>query len=162
MRSLLLPLASALLFASAAAFAASPASPESKPAAPAPANDDGAASSSAFGAAAGPFLSATPYRSEHVACDQVVLTWPTASSAPLSGIGASSVTVRDEGGTSGLRFFVDRAHGGALLAVQTFRETAGVADATTLPGVPRVDYVGCSDGDTLGGIVLEWYDVKGE
>lgn len=158
MRSpLRLPLVAALVFASAAAFAAAP---ESKPASPAPAAsaDDGMPAS---GAAAGPFMTATPYKSEHVSCDRVVLTWPTASAGGLGGLGATSVTLRDEGGTSGLRFFVDRAHGGALLAVQTFREASGFADATTLPGVPRVDYVGCSDGETLGGIVLEWYDVNG-
>jgi hypothetical protein len=102
---------------------------------------------------------AKPYLSRRVACDKIQLVWMSPSGSIFNNA-ASVVVVEDGGGTSGVRFFVDREHG-TIVATQAWREPAGnVRGLTTLPGSPRIDYVDCREGETEGGISVEYYDAK--
>lgn len=102
---------------------------------------------------------AKPYLSRRVACDKIQLVWMSPTGSVFNNA-ASVVVVEDDGGTSGVRFFVDREHG-TIVATQAWREPAGnVRGLTTLPGSPRIDYVDCREGETEGGISVEYYDAK--
>ena len=100
-----------------------------------------------------------PFAIRHLACDEVRFVIPAA--AGVSGIAASPesvVVVKNEGGTTGIRFVVDRQTG-ATAGIQTWRNLAGMT-VTTLPAAVRVDWVNCQDAEPMGGIVVEWVDVR--
>lgn len=100
-----------------------------------------------------------PFAVRHLACDEVRFVIPAA--AGVSGIAASPesvVVVKNEGGTTGIRFVVDRQTG-ATAGIQTWRDLAGMT-VTTLPAAARVDWVNCQDAEPMGGIVVEWVDVR--
>ena len=100
-----------------------------------------------------------PFAITRVACDEVRFVWPSLSGG-TGGFGApeSVVVVKNEVGNTGIRFIVDRATG-ETVGIQTWRELAGTT-MTTIPGAARVDWIGCQDADPIGGIVVEWVDVR--
>lgn len=98
-----------------------------------------------------------PFSSERRACDAIRIRWVTGGS--LSAPGPAPVVVRNEGGTSGVRFYVDREHH-RIVGMQTWRLLAGTYEGATLPGEGAIiEYVGCqATADTLGGILVEHWD----
>ena len=98
-----------------------------------------------------------PYHVKNLVCDRVVLTWMTSDRQAVGP--ASVVTVENKQGTTGLRYYVDRSRG-IITAVEAWEAIAGNETSTTLPGTPRIDYQNCRQADSLGGIVIEYFDAK--
>lgn len=90
---------------------------------------------------------------KRLACEKIVLTsFENEVASP-----AAVVTVENEVGNTGIRFLMkdDR-----VMAVEAWDEVAGRRTTTVLPGLPRIDYVGCVDADPLGGIVVQYVDAS--
>lgn len=100
-----------------------------------------------------------PFAIRHMACDEVRFITPHAPGADGITWGPESVVVvKNEAGTTGIRFFVNRETG-ETVGVQTWRELAG-RTVTSIPAAARVDWVNCQDADPMGGIIVEWVDVR--
>ena len=99
-----------------------------------------------------------PYAIRRMACDEVRFSWQTGGAAELGFVNESELVVKNEGGTTGIRFIVDRARG-VTIGVQTWKELAGKT-VTTIPSAARVDWIDCQDADPIGGIVVEWVDAR--
>lgn len=151
---------SILLLAIAGSASAQPAAPAPTPAPSAPAvNRESAAPVSSGGLVAAVPGMGRVFATRHLSCDEVRFVIPVA--AGVSGIAASPesvVVIENEGGTTGVRFIVDRRTG-ETVGVQTWKELAGLT-MTTIPAAARVDWVNCQDAQPAGGIVVEWVDAR--
>lgn len=156
----------ALLFAVGFSFTAiaqpapEPAEPARPAATPAPGQEMPEAGTAAV---AGDVIAAVPgegrpYAIRRMACDEVRFAWQTAGGAELGFVTESELVVKNEAGTTGIRFIVDRSRG-VTIGVQTWKELAG-RTVTTIPSAARIDWVNCQDADPIGGIVVEWVDAR--
>lgn len=90
---------------------------------------------------------------KRLACEKIVLTsFENEVASP-----AAVVTVENEVGNTGIRFLMK---GDEVMAVEAWDELAGRRTTTVLPGLPRIDYVGCTDASPLGGIVVQYVDAR--
>lgn len=141
-----------------------PAQPATPQATPAPSQSGGSgAGEQGAAVVAGDVIAAvpgegSPYAIRRMACDEVRFSWQTAGAVELGFVNESELVVRNEAGTTGIRFIVDRARG-VTIGVQTWKELAGKT-VTTIPTAARIDWVNCQDADPIGGIVVEWVDAR--
>lgn len=139
-----------------------PANPPATPTTP-PTRESGAGSPAGAGVvvpqtgAAGAGGGAAMRDPKRVACKEVRLSW-LATTDTLSRGPETIAIVKNEAGASGIRFFVDR--NGAIVGVKTWTNYGGVMNSSTIPGMPKIDWVDCHDSDPIGGIWVEYADAS--
>ncbi len=95
-----------------------------------------------------------PFETRRLDCKEVRLSWLAGDQLAR---GPELVTVvRNEGGASGIQFYVDKD--GVVTGVKTWSTVGGVTNAQTIPGLPKIDWVECHDSEPIGGIWVEYFD----
>ena len=92
------------------------------------------------------------YARRQMACDEVRLAWTIGTGTE------NQIVVKNEAGTTGVRFIVDRKSG-RTLGIQTWKRLGGLT-VTSVAANARVDWINCQDADPVHGIAVEWVDAS--